>query len=144
MKLRLATHDDIAQTFKWRNHPQVRQYFFNTKELTFEEHERWFRAKICDHSALLFIAEIEGCACGVLRLDFDESEALINIYLNPEFFGQGQGTELLKEGIQWLRINKPELKYLKAQVLTDNIPSHKAFAKAGFVPYATEYRYIMG
>ncbi len=145
MKLRLATLDDISETFRWRNHPEVRRYFVNPMELAFEEHERWFRAKIVDKTAVMLIAEIEEKPMGVLRFDFAGAhEVVVDVYLNPEFFGLGKGTQLLQEGVAWLRIHRTDVKKIRAQVLADNTASNRVFAKAGFSHWLSEYVYNLG
>jgi RimJ/RimL family protein N-acetyltransferase len=69
----------------------------------------------------------------VLRYDFrEDGEALISIFLVPGGQGGGVGTQLIREGSLWLRKNHPAVGRIRAEVLTRNIPSMKAFRNAGY------------
>lgn len=35
--------DDCDLLFEWANYPMVRQNFFSTKAITYDEHVNWFR-----------------------------------------------------------------------------------------------------
>ena len=46
LTLRSAVAEDAKLVFPWRNSPTVRQFFFNSEPLSFDEHEVWFQRSL--------------------------------------------------------------------------------------------------
>ena len=132
MLLRMATIDDAAVVYEWRNHPDVRACSFDSNPLKFETHIEWFKSSLKMIDRHLFIAEIDSEPVGVLRFDIVGSQAEISIYLSPLHKGKGMGVSLLNEGKKWICLNFNNIECLRAQILLGNIASIKAFEKAGF------------
>ncbi|ACX88773.1 UDP-4-amino-4,6-dideoxy-N-acetyl-beta-L-altrosamine N-acetyltransferase [Pectobacterium parmentieri] len=45
-KLRLATENDAELVWRWRNHPNIREYMFNQSEIELVEHKKWFSTQL--------------------------------------------------------------------------------------------------
>jgi RimJ/RimL family protein N-acetyltransferase len=130
--LRPATYEDCENIFSWRQHNQTRRFSFNKELISFQEHQNWFLKAIENPDKMIFIGEIRGEPIGVLRYDVEGEGAAVSIYLVPGKYGSGYGPLMLKEGNKWLKRQRPELKFVYAHIIPDNIASIKAFAKAGF------------
>jgi UDP-2,4-diacetamido-2,4,6-trideoxy-beta-L-altropyranose hydrolase len=141
IKLRRATPDDMRSLFEWRNAPETRHYAFDPKPIAWEDHQRWFRASLGRDDRHLLIGEMDGEAVGVLRYDVEEKWAEISIYLVPGKSGRGLGTALLCAGNAWLALNLPAITSIRAKILPENIPSRKAFLKAGYVESGGNFEY---
>lgn len=138
--LRLATMQDSHRLHTWRNDPKVRQNSRNTAEISRAEHEQWLADVLADARRSLLIGERDGQPVGVVRLDtIDASSAELSIYLVPGPQTRGQGLPLLQAAQDWLRQQQPTVSWLYAEVLNDNLPSHRLFSKAGFARRATRY-----
>jgi len=132
LKIRPLEGGDINDLFEWRNYPEVREKSFNTSILSWDEHERWFKAKREDPNTTIYIAYSEGQKTGSIRFE-DKGEAIkVSVMLNPDFLGKGLGSEVIKLGTErFLKEKKPD-KPIHAEIKKNNIASFKAFQKAGY------------
>lgn len=132
--LRPARSEDCEKIFKWRNHPEIRKYSLNSKELDYQSHKEWFEKVLADKKCLLLIGVLAEEEVGVLRFDIDKTNrcADLSIYLKMGKQGKGIGTVMMKKGEDWLREHEPTIKKIVASVLEDNTVSLKLFYNAGF------------
>ena len=56
INLRKVEITDINEMFEWRNHPDIRKNFFNQEMISWDEHEKWFMAKLEDPDAAVYMA----------------------------------------------------------------------------------------
>lgn len=141
LNLRKATDADCKRVWNWRNSPGTRRYFRNPAPIDLATHQRWFFEAIrCDDCDLL-IAEDTGQPVGVVRFDYRGGIATISIYLVPGLEGRGYGTRILRMAVDWLRHFHPHIATIEAEVLNDNLASHRLFQSAGFTSWGTMYRY---
>lgn len=132
--LRKAEPKDCARIYEWRNHPKVRLFFFDSREISYAEHERWLRETLERSDRFLLVAQRMGEAVGVIRFDLkegDPSAAEVDIYVAPGFQGQGMGKEILLKGAKWIEENT-EIERLTARVKEENAASVKMFRGCGF------------
>lgn len=140
ISLRPVTAADCRSVFEWRNHESTRRFIFDPQPIAWEDHQQWFNRTLDDPDRILLIGESEGQPVGVLRYDrLDDTMAEVSIYLVPERQGQGYGTVLLQVGTEYMRSRYSWLKHVRAQILSDNTASRKAFEKAGYVPSLLHY-----
>lgn len=130
--LRPATAKDKKNLFFWRNHEAVRQFAKDSSLISWETHGLWLEKTLQNPDRALFIAESETEPLGVLRFDFEGTEAWVSVYLVPEKIGQGYGAHLLLAGIQWMQDQRPEVQRLIAEIVSENSPSIRVFEKAGY------------
>jgi UDP-2,4-diacetamido-2,4,6-trideoxy-beta-L-altropyranose hydrolase len=130
--LRFAEPEDVKDLFNWRNDPATRQASFNTDEISFEEHKKWFEETLADPKINLFIICDKDCnKLGQIRFDKKEDFAEINITINPNYRNQGVGSLALSKSLG-IYINNFDVKQVIAKVKKDNVASLKAFQTAGF------------
>ena len=123
---------DINDIFEWRNHPDIRKNFFNQELLSWEEHEKWFMAKLKDPDVTAYMAYYKKEKIGTIRFESNEYVIKTSVMLNPLFLGKGFGSQVIKLGVEkYIKEKKPK-KSLIAEIKKDNITSIKAFQKAGY------------
>lgn len=124
---------DKQLTFTWANDPLTRQNSFQTAPILFEEHSKWFDAKMQDQKAYYFIGEVGSHPAGLIRFDFDTSEnaCIAGITLDRRFRGRNLGVEFLK--MACIELSKCVETAIIAYIKKDNAASIKIFEKAGFV-----------
>jgi UDP-2,4-diacetamido-2,4,6-trideoxy-beta-L-altropyranose hydrolase len=139
IEMRMANADDSAKLFEWRNHPSIRSVSRNTEPITWENHQKWFDSVISSKDRLLLIGQKDETAVGVVRFDKQEGDAEVSIYLVPDASHSGQGRNLLMSAEQWLKVNRHEIKNIRASVLDGNESSQRMFLGAGYQVDATLY-----
>ena len=123
---------DINDIFEWRNHPDIRKNFFNQELLSWDEHEKWFMAKLKDPDAVVYMAYYKKEKIGTIRFEANESVIKTSVMLNPLFLGKGLGSKVIKLGVErFIMEKKPDMQII-AEIKKDNFTSIKAFTKAGF------------
>jgi len=123
---------DINDIFKWRNHPDIRKNFFNQETLSWDEHEKWFMARLSDPDATVYMAYHKKEKIGSIRFESKDSVIKTSVMLNPDFLGKGLGLQVIKMGIEkFIKEEKPS-KSLITEIKKNNIASIKTFQKAGF------------
>jgi len=134
VNLRKAGIQDCETIFTWRNHPKVREYFFDNRALTYDEHRDWFKTSLEMRDRIILIASEGNRPVGVIRFDFGTlgpDTAEIDIYVSPEDQSRGLGKTILMEGTAWIKKNTG-IKRLFARVKWDNKASIRMFKGCGF------------
>ena len=123
---------DINDIFEWRNHPDIRKNFFNQELLSWEEHEKWFMAKLKDPDTTIYMAHYRNEKVGAIRFEVNDSVIKTSLMLNPLFLGKGLGPRVIKLGVEeYIKEKKPDMQII-AEIKKDNLASINAFKKAGF------------
>lgn len=130
--LRAASIADCENVYEWRNSEQARRFSSNNALIPWHEHVCWFEKTLRDPQKNILIGERGGHPVGVLRLDIDQSECVISIYLTPDHHGNGYGPRLLQSAHNWLKNNRHSIQLVRAKVLTENLSSINAFLQAGY------------
>ncbi len=132
--LRPAEESDCRLVYGWRNDPRVRRFFFDPREIPFEEHQAWFNDSLARPDRIILVAQQDNAPCGVIRFDVTETEeatAEVDIYVDPRKQGGGIGSRMLDLGEQWIKVNT-RVAALKARVMADNEASIRMFQGRGF------------
>jgi UDP-4-amino-4,6-dideoxy-N-acetyl-beta-L-altrosamine N-acetyltransferase len=130
IELRKVTAEDILKIYEWRNHPQVRRWMLNDKEISWEEHEKFWEHML-NKEEPAFIIIFNNVDCGVIRLTkINEETAEIDIFISPEFQGRGIGSEVIKKIVNMCR--DLGIKKLIARVKPNNVASIKMFERNDF------------
>ena len=123
---------DINDMFEWRNHPDIRENFFNQELLSWDEHEKWFTSKLKDPDATVYMAYYRKEKIGTIRFERENSMIKTSVMLNPLFLGKGLGSQVIKMGVKRFIMEKNPDMQIIAEIKKDNVASIKAFEKAGF------------
>ena len=132
IKLTKAEITDINDIFEWRNHPDIRKNFFNQEMLSWDEHEKWFTAKLKDPDTTIYMAYYRNEKVGAIRFEANDSVIKTSLMLNPDSLGRGFGSKVIKIGVEEFIKDKNPKESLIAEIKKDNIVSIKAFQKAGY------------
>lgn len=131
--IRIATKNDLQQTFQWASNPKIRAFAFSQNKIGIEEHENWFLNRITANNCYYLIFEVENQSAGSIRFDKIDNQAIISYLLDPEFHGKGLSSVLIKMGIEWLCNKKDKsIKEIIGDVLKCNVASIKAFENLNF------------
>lgn len=135
-----AREEHCEAIWPWRNHPETRRYFFNPGPIDLASHKAWFQRALAEPDRVLLIAYEHGDPVGVLRFDIRAEQASVSLYIAPGNGGRGLGTSILLAGSDWLREQRPEVDWVEAEILPENIASLRAFDAAGYVPFGGKFR----
>jgi RimJ/RimL family protein N-acetyltransferase len=131
VRLRPANAADCQRTWLWRNDPETRAASFESAEIPWDTHRRWFGDTLLREDRKLFVIEANGTPAGTTRLDIAGAEATVSIHLAREWRGCGVGTRALA-ALADLAFGELGIDRLLASVKPDNHASLAAFARAGF------------
>ncbi len=131
--LNKVTDDDCKYLWVWRNDPKIRNFFLNTGVIPWEEHKKWFYSKIKDTNTKIYIVHQGENKVGVIRFEIEKDSVKVSVNLNPEFFGKGLGSKIIKLGTEIFLKETKTKKHIIAKIKKDNIASQKAFEKAGYL-----------
>ncbi len=129
---RPATAQDARLFFDWRNDKLVAAQSFNSDPIEFSQHETWFRAKLANPDARLYVFRYRGADAGQVRFDKQGNQAEISYSLDAEFRGKGLASALLKNAIERFGKDEPGVHHLIAKVKKDNVASNRVFEKLAF------------
>jgi len=132
LSLRLATAEDSEQIYQWRNLPHVRNFSKDPKIITKEIHQKWYLTTLEDSKIKLLIGESNSIPVGVIRFDIGDNNTLISIYLISLEYSPVSGAQLLNAAEKWLFENQPNISFIYADILDENIASKKMFESAGY------------
>jgi len=93
--IRKASELDVFFLFHLRNHSMAREQSHNTNEISYIEHDKWFKKTISDNSTKIFIAQEEDALVGMVRFDIINGINLMSWAVCPEFQGKGFGKEMV-------------------------------------------------
>lgn len=141
--IRRVVNDDCDSIYEWRNAEETRRYIFNDKQIPLEAHRNWFQSTLKNPDRVLLIGEIDNKPVGVLRYDFFGNEALISVYLVPGGQGKGIGSQLIRSGSQWIKVNYSNIKSINAEIFKENVSSLRAFESAGYKEHHAIYKEIL-
>lgn len=127
--LREARLEDAELIYRWQCHPDTRRYFHNPEAPTWNEHVKWFKARIDAQGSIYRVVERNGQPAGVLRLDGTENQDyVVSILVGPDNFRQGIGLAALRLARKLV----PHARLL-ANVDPENRASTALFENAGYV-----------
>lgn len=131
MKHRKVNSDDMDLIYEWANDPVTRQNSYSTDEITYQEHKAWFGRKLSDDGCHFLLFTDNNDEIGFVRFDEDEDDKwIISINVAPEHRGKKYSTEMLEQGVQYIKgVNREPI---KAYIKDSNKASIKTFEKAGF------------
>jgi UDP-2,4-diacetamido-2,4,6-trideoxy-beta-L-altropyranose hydrolase len=137
LRLRPVQPEDCRWIWEWANEPATRAASFSAEPIAWEQHERWFAAKLNDPRCAFFVAlDVEGRPVGQVRFDVDGADAVISVSLTDRFHGRGYGPEVIRLGVRELFGSRP-VERVNAYIRAENMRSCRAFLKASFTDQGT-------
>lgn len=136
LKLRPALSTDMGLYFWWVNDPDVRRSSLQTGLISFQQHSRWFQARLSSDTALMYIlVDSDDLPVGQIRferLDSECHQSLVSFSLDRLARGQGLAGRLLSMGLDAMRHQWGQQMEVVADVKTENLASARVFLRAGF------------
>jgi UDP-2,4-diacetamido-2,4,6-trideoxy-beta-L-altropyranose hydrolase len=128
--LRRAVAADAADFLCWRNDALSRAMSFTSEPVSWSEHLRWFRRKLDDASAELYVVELDGLPVGQVRIDRLPGEAVLSFGLDPVVRGRGLGERAVADAVE--RVRRGRNVPVRADVKPENAASRRIFTKLGW------------
>jgi RimJ/RimL family protein N-acetyltransferase len=139
---RFAAKEDADIYFKWVNNPLVRANSFKQDPIRYEDHVKWFHARVDSPSSFLYLfLNSESQPVGQVRIDKGR-ETIIDISVDENFRGRSYSSEILKMACTDY-ISRSVGDVIFSYIKKTNTASYKSFIKCGFsetyAPSAGEY-----
>jgi RimJ/RimL family protein N-acetyltransferase len=133
IQLVLANENDVGITYQWAADKKVRKFSFNKGEILFDEHKKWFTAKLLDPNCFYYILKRGAEKVGSIRIDYNEESniGLISYLIGSDFHGIGYGTKILQL-VEGLILMKFQTIQLNGLVMKSNNASVRIFNKLGY------------
>jgi len=127
---RSATLADARRIWEWREQGQSNQRLSGKSE-GYSSHFKWFKNALKNSSQTIKILLVGGLPSGYMRLDsLNEQTARISICITEDAQGRGLAKILIEEA--HLIAIQLGLKLIVAEISNGNLPSQRAFEKAGY------------
>lgn len=132
LKLRPVTMDDARLILDWANEAGVRAVSFSSEPILWENHLKWFDAKLSDTNYHIWVAEdAAGTPIGQVRFEIEGEAASISISLDASQRGKNRGGLLIWAACRKL-FAETAITKINAYIKPDNKASTRAFEKVGF------------
>ncbi len=130
--LRPANREDCLLLWELRNDPETRAASFKTDPIPFEDHQRWFEAKLDSAEIRIFIVqEPSGRGIGYVRFNLEKESAEVSVSIEPGARGKGYGTVAVRMAADRVLSENGNLQVV-AYIKPANQASARAFRLAGF------------
>jgi UDP-2,4-diacetamido-2,4,6-trideoxy-beta-L-altropyranose hydrolase len=137
LTLRKVVDSDCRLIWEWANEAGTRLASFSSKPIPWENHQKWFAARLADAHCCYWIAEDgSGVAVGQVRYQIESQEALVSVSLDAGQRGHGFGSQILSLSAQRLFDQHEIINLIHAYIKPDNILSLRAFTRAGYQFFA--------
>jgi deoxyribonuclease-4 len=134
LRLRIAEDGDCQFLFDLRNHPIVREASFSTDEISFDQHEVWFKKTLKDPDTVIYVGlDDSNERIGMVRFKKNGEQATISMAVTPSIHGKGHGTAIIRDSCNMYMHQESNVDEIIAEIKKSNITSVKVFGKAGFV-----------
>lgn len=135
LRLRSATTEDAKLIFDWANDAGVRAVSFSSEPIIWENHLKWFEAKLNDANYRIWVAEdVAGTPVGQVRFQIEGEAATISISLDAGQRGKNRGSLLIWAACRKI-FTETAIKEVQAFIKPDNQASIRAFEKVGFADW---------
>ena len=143
----ISAHESHSHTlWEWRNDGHTRLMSRSQENISFENHDRWFKDSLVNPNRLIYIGTIQ-CDpvifVGMIRFDLSqEFDSMYEVSINvaAEHRGRGLGRKLLDLGIDQL-LSDTHRHGVLAEVRVINESSHALFLRRGFHKIRSNQRF---
>lgn len=133
LKYRRANPDDALLYFNWANDETVRNNSFNNTLITWEDHIKWFSARLESNKTDLHIFfDLDDNPVGQVRIENNPDETVIGISVDKAFRGKSLSSKMLIMATKDFFVRHPD-QVIVAYIKIENLSSYKAFCQAGFM-----------
>lgn len=133
LNVRAASEADAELAWLWRNDPGVRAVSKGSAPIAWNDHSRWFAARLADWQTRLYVLEAAERAAALVRFDGAGDEALVSIMVDPAARGGGIGRNALGLACAVYQDEHPGHDLI-AEIGAANAASAAIFRATGFEP----------
>ena len=126
---------DCDMVFYLSNDPLVRACSFNSNQIEYENHCKWFENTIKDKNTLFFLIFDDDNFVGQMRFNREIENSInciISLSITKEYRGKHIASDFLQLGIEALVKKWYNIKSITAEVKEENLASNKLFLKNNF------------
>ena len=132
LRLRESSFQDAEIIFHWVNTPDSLSQKLKTVEpISLADHQKWMKRRLADPDTGLWIAELDEKPIGQVRIQLGHQGYEVDIYVSPEFRGQGLAGQMLYLS-KTLACGKWPGMNMVAVIKNSNTASQGLFIKAGY------------
>lgn len=145
LSLRKAEKEDIDLIYEWANDPVTRASSFNTAQIPYEDHVKWFSDVLTRNDRTLLVAVDGDTPVGQMRIDDCGSFAELSYTIAPSFRQRGYGRELIACTLQYIKSHEDEYSNkdtVTARVKPGNTGSSHMLLSNGFIKRSVSDTYI--
>lgn len=128
-----ATAKDSKDIWQWRNDEITKKMFMSTNNISWEEHNCWYKKSLANKNLDLYLGFLNGATkIGMCRFDIDtiKNVANVSINLNPVYRNKNLSSKLLLSAIN--KFYEERNVDLIAAIKKINARSIACFTKIGF------------
>ena len=104
IKIKKASLNDASFFYELRNEKSARKNFFNTKNIKFTNHLRWYQKKLKKKNIIFLVALINNSQkIGTVRYEANKIFTNISIIISKKFRNLGFGSKVIKESEKFLK-----------------------------------------
>ncbi len=130
--VRKATIHDARLYFEWANDTAVRANSYQSAEIVWEDHEKWFEVVTTSPTTCMWLYSINGTPAAQMRLKLEDNKAIINYSVGSSFRGRGLSVLLLQHSALKISLEQGHVECLEGWVKKSNLPSFRAFERSGY------------
>ena len=127
--------NDCKIVFNLSNDPIVRMESFNSNQITYENHQKWYYDAVSSKEIIFLLAFENDSFIGQIRFKKDNentNKAIISISIVSEFRGKHKGSEMIKLAVDELKREWTTCNEVIAEVKFDNVASNILFERNNF------------
>lgn len=130
-----ASKEDKKSIYDLSNKDYVREMSLNNRNISMEEHEKWFSSTLRNKNIDFFVIKNNyNQLLGQARFNIIQKNiAEISISLDEKIKGTGKGTFILKRSMDFFLSKFPQIFKIIAYIKRENISSIKIFEKNNFI-----------
>lgn len=132
LEIRKAKEDDCKLFYTWANDEETRKNAFNTSEIPYEAHVKWFKDKINNKNTHIYVCMSKNDYIGQFRIEKEGDGGIIDYSVDIKYRGKGYGKEILNKIIECFKLGIFDVANLIGKVKLSNDASKKCFISAGF------------
>lgn len=129
--MRCAKLGDLETLFCWANEQTAKWASFDRKNISFDEHSKWFESVLSDENVYVWIFGKIDTDVGVVRYNRTKGNLRISFYIDKTYRGLGLGTLMLNKSVSKITRIIPDIPII-AEVRKENSGSVQTLLKVGF------------